>query len=87
MGRRKYEEAEPLLVAGYEGMSERESSIRDRTKVLTECVQYLILFYDATSRHEKAAEWRTKLAMVQATRKKPVWPKFSDDQTAANIEP
>jgi serine/threonine protein kinase len=86
MGKRKYEEAEPLLVAGYQGMGEREGSIRDRTKVLTECLQYLIQFYDATSQPEKAAQWRTKLAIVQATRKKPVWPKFLDDQATAGLE-
>jgi hypothetical protein len=87
MGKRKYDEAGPLLVAGYQGLNERESSIRDRTKVLTECLQYLVQFYDVTSQPEKAAEWRTKLAMVQATRTKPVWPKFSDEQTAASVEP
>jgi serine/threonine protein kinase len=86
MGKRKYEEAEPLLVAGYQGMTEREGSIRDRTKVLTECLQYLIQFYDATTQPEKAAQWRTKLAIVQATRKNPVWPKFLDDQATAGLE-
>ena len=88
MGKRKYDEAEPLLISGYEGMRERENSIRDRTKVLTESLQYLVQFYEATSQPEKVAQWRTKLAMVQATplRKKPVWPRFSDEQTTAGTE-
>ncbi|HWX19693.1 MAG TPA: tetratricopeptide repeat protein [Candidatus Binatia bacterium] len=85
LGKRKYEEAEPLLISGYEGMGEREGSIRDRTKVLTESMQNLIQLFEATSRLEKAAEWRTKLAMLQAapSGRKPPWPRFSSDDQAA----
>lgn len=86
LGKWKYDEAEPLLISGYKGMQEREGSIRDRTKVLTESLQTLIQLFEATSRPERAAEWKTKLALVQAAgpRGRPVWPPFSvDDQAAA----
>jgi hypothetical protein len=87
LGKRKYEEAEPLLISGYEGMRERENSIRERTKVLTETLQSMVQLYEATGRDEKAAEWKGKLAVVRATgpKRKPVWPPLSStDQTAAN---
>jgi len=86
LGKRKYVEAEPLLVMGYEGMREREGSIRDRNKVLAESLQYFVQLFEATVRPEKAAEWRTKLAIVQAAgpKGKPVWPQFStNDQASA----
>jgi serine/threonine protein kinase len=81
VGKRKFEEAEPLLVSGYEGMRERESSIRERTKVLAELMQNLVQLFESTSRPEKAAEWRDKLAMVQSAgpRRKPPWPPLPPD--------
>jgi serine/threonine protein kinase/Flp pilus assembly protein TadD len=87
LGKRKYDEAEPLLVSGYEGMRERNAGIRDRTKVLSESIQSLIQLFEATSRPEKADEWRTKLAVVQAAgpRRKPAWPPFASTDQAATI--
>jgi serine/threonine protein kinase len=84
LGKRKYDEAEPLIIAGYEGMRAREGGLRDPTKVLTESIQTLVQLFEATSRPEKAAEWREKLAMVQAAgpRRKPAWPAFSNDDQA-----
>jgi serine/threonine protein kinase len=87
LGRRKYEEAEPLLISGYEGMREREASIRQPTRVLLETIQSFIQLYEATSRPQPAAEWRTRLAMVQTAGPKgrPAWPRFavSDHASAA----
>ncbi|HSU55693.1 MAG TPA: serine/threonine-protein kinase [Candidatus Dormibacteraeota bacterium] len=89
MGKRKFEEAEPLLISGYEGMRERESSIRDRTKVLVESLQTFIQLFEATARPQKADEWRGKLSAVQASgpRSKPVWPEFSSKDNEAASEP
>jgi serine/threonine protein kinase len=87
LGKRRYEEAELLLISGYEGMRERQSAIlRDRTKVLTETLQNMVQLFEATGREEKAADWRMKLAVVQTTgpKRRPVWPPLSDDQTAAD---
>jgi serine/threonine protein kinase len=87
MGKRQYDEAEPLIISGYEGMREREAGIRERTKVLTESIQDLIQLFEATARSENAAEWKTKLATVQAAgpKRKPVWPPFSvNEQATAN---
>ncbi len=84
LGKQNYIEAEPLLVSGYEGMRQRASGIRDRYHVLEESIQSLVQLYEATSRFEKAAEWRAKLTVVQAAGPKgrPVWPQFSTDEQA-----
>jgi tetratricopeptide (TPR) repeat protein len=82
MARRNYVEAEPLLISGYEGMRQRDSGIRERYTVLTESIEYLVQLFEATSRFEKAAEWRTKLTVIQADGPKgnPTWPRFSGDE-------
>jgi hypothetical protein len=85
LGKRKYDEAKSLVVSGYEGMREREDKIRDRNKVLTETVQNLVQLFDVTSQTEKAAEWKTKLAVILAAGPKgrPAWPRFSVNNQAA----
>jgi len=61
-GQEKYADAEPLLLAGYEGLKENEATIPPQGKFrLTEALQRLIDFHAATDRPEKAAEWQTKL--------------------------
>ncbi len=63
LGQGKYAEAEPLLLAGYEGMKQREDKIPANGKVrLKESLQRLVQLYDATGRADKAAEWKQKLA-------------------------
>jgi serine/threonine protein kinase len=71
-------------VSGYEGLREREDKIRARTKVLKEVLQNLVQLFEATSRPEQAAEWRTKLAMVQTAgpRVRPAWPRLSLNEQA-----
>jgi hypothetical protein len=71
VGQEKFAEAEPLLVAGYEGPKEHEAAIPPEGKVrLTEALRRLIDFYAATGQAEKADEWRKKL-----------------DETKAGVEP
>jgi eukaryotic-like serine/threonine-protein kinase len=62
LGRKKYMEAEPLLLSGYEGMKQREDKISAAGKPrLKEALQRLVQLYEATGRPEKAAEWKQKL--------------------------
>jgi eukaryotic-like serine/threonine-protein kinase len=69
VGQKKYAEAEPLLLAGYEGMKQREARIPKQGKVrLTEALEHLVRLYDAWGRPESAAEWRKRLG---AERPKP----------------
>jgi len=62
LGQKKFSEAEPLLISGYEGMKQREDKIRDRNKVFPEALQCLVRLYEATGRTDQAAEWKKKLA-------------------------
>jgi eukaryotic-like serine/threonine-protein kinase len=67
LGQKKYADAEPLLVQGYEGMKQREAKIPALGRVrLTEAQERLVQFYTAT---DKADEWRKKLEIEQAAPK------------------
>ena len=58
---KKYAEAEPLLVQGYEGMKQREAKMPAQSRqFLTEAVERLVQLYEATGQNAKAAEWRKK---------------------------
>jgi tetratricopeptide (TPR) repeat protein len=58
LGQKKYAEAEPLLLEGYNGMKEREKTIPPKNKSrLIEAAERLVQLYDATKKDE-AAKWR-----------------------------
>jgi tetratricopeptide (TPR) repeat protein len=62
-GQKKYAEAEPLLLEGYQGMLDR----KDRLGVpylwqLDKAREWIIELYQGWRKPEKAAEWRTKTA-------------------------
>jgi tetratricopeptide (TPR) repeat protein len=66
-GQKKYAEAEPLLLAGYEGMKQREGEIPPVRKFrMTEAIERLVQLYEAWGRLEKAAEWKAKLPPAAA---------------------
>lgn len=63
LGQKKYAKAESLLLAGYEGMLEREEQIPPQGRPrITETVQRLVQLYEDTDRPESAAEWKQRLA-------------------------
>ena len=63
LGQKKYSEAEPPLLGGYEGMKQREARIPPQSKVhLREALERLIRLYDEMGQKDKAAEWRKKKA-------------------------
>jgi hypothetical protein len=77
LGQKKYAEAEPLLLAGYEGMKQRETQIPPAGKPrLKETLQRLVQLYEETNRPDKAAEWKQKLAQFEQaeTEKQPAPP-------------
>jgi tetratricopeptide (TPR) repeat protein/tRNA A-37 threonylcarbamoyl transferase component Bud32 len=58
-GQQKYAEAEPLLLAGYEGMDGRAKTIPPPGQArLTEARERLAEFYDALGQKDRAAIWR-----------------------------
>jgi hypothetical protein len=64
-GQKKYAEAEPLLLSGYEGMKAREAKIPADGKVrLTQAGTRILQLYVDWGKLEKAAEWRTRLGLA-----------------------
>jgi hypothetical protein len=62
LGQKKYAEAEPLLLQGYEGMKKRESQIPlSGSTRLPEAAERLVQLYDAWVKPGQAAQWREKL--------------------------
>ena len=69
-GQKKFQEAEPLLLEGYQGMKAREANISPEGKPrLPEAIQRLIDLYLAWEKPEQAAEWQKLLDQAKATLK------------------
>jgi tetratricopeptide (TPR) repeat protein len=62
IGQKKYKEAEPLCLAGYECLKVREKRIPvpERSMVMTQAGQHAISLYDEWGKKDKAAEWRQR---------------------------
>ena len=66
-GQKKYADAEPLLLAGYEGMKQREKTIPPQSSTrLPEGIERLVQLYDAWGKKDKADEWRKKREAAKA---------------------
>jgi serine/threonine protein kinase len=62
LGQKRYADAEPLLLAGYEGMKQRDAKIPPQGKVrLTATLEQLVRLYGAWDKPEEAAKWRKRL--------------------------
>ncbi len=62
LGQKKYEQAEPLIIAGYEGLKARESKVPKNAKAqVADARDRVIALYESWDKPEKAAEWRTRL--------------------------
>jgi Tfp pilus assembly protein PilF len=64
LGQGKYAEAEPLLIAGYEGLKKLSPAISADAN-LPEAGQRLVRLYSAWGKPEKAGEWRLDLAPAE----------------------
>ena len=63
LAQRRYGEAEPLLVSGYEGIKQREQRIPfHRRESSGKALARLVQLYEATDRPDQAAQWKQKLA-------------------------
>ena len=72
VGQKKYADAEPFLVQGYEGLKQRVAKMPPADKdELTIALKRLVQLYDSCGRPEKAALWRMKLDKPGATSAKP----------------
>jgi non-specific serine/threonine protein kinase/serine/threonine-protein kinase len=62
VGEQKYQEAEPFLVSGYEGMAERRSMMPpDGRSDLDDAGARIVELYGAWKKQDKAAEWTQRL--------------------------
>lgn len=71
LGQQKHADAEPLLLAGYKGMKQREKTIPPSDHVrISEAIERLVKFYDATNKKDDATTWRKELEEAMVSRKK-----------------
>jgi hypothetical protein len=64
LGQGRHAEAEPLVVAGYEGMRARAARIPvPKRSRLLEAAERVVRLYEEWSKPEQAATWKTKLGM------------------------
>jgi tetratricopeptide (TPR) repeat protein len=62
-GQQKYEQAEPLLLSGYQGMTQRLATIPVYSRsALPRAEDWIIRLYLDWGKPEKAAEWRGKIS-------------------------
>lgn len=58
---KKYTEAEPLLIKGYEGMKQREGKIPPQSKIrLSEALDHLIQLYSETNKPDEVKKWQAE---------------------------
>jgi len=61
-GLKRYDEAESLLIRGYEGLKAREAKIAaPNKKHLTEAAERIVRLYEAWGKPDQAAAWRKRL--------------------------
>jgi serine/threonine protein kinase/Tfp pilus assembly protein PilF len=66
LGQKRYAEAEPLLLAGYWGMKQRELAIPAIGKPrLKDVLERLVQLYEETDQPDKVAQWKARLAEFQ----------------------
>jgi eukaryotic-like serine/threonine-protein kinase len=64
LGQGRFAEAEPLSVAGYEGMKAREARIDMPNRFrLSDAAERVVQLYEAWGKPDHAATWKTKLGM------------------------
>jgi hypothetical protein len=57
---------EPLLVAGYQGIKQRDAEIPEKREVrLTEALERLVQLYEACGKKEEAARWKEELKSIE----------------------
>ena len=72
---KRYAEAEPLLLQGYEGLRQCQGKMSMDERVrLTEALERLVRLYEAAGQKDQAEEWRKKLEEAKAAAKPPAKP-------------
>jgi hypothetical protein len=64
LGQQKYIEAAPLLLQGYEGMNQPKAIMTGHERRrMAQAGEWVLRYYEATNRPEKASAWRGKLQL------------------------
>jgi serine/threonine protein kinase/tetratricopeptide (TPR) repeat protein len=64
LGQKKYAEAQPLIVGGYERLKACEGKIPAAAKArLNEAAERVVELYETWGKHDRAREWRSKLGV------------------------
>ena len=72
LGRKRYADAEPLLLSGYRGMAAAAGTIPDAGRVrLNEAAGRLVDLYSATGDAAQAAKWRAERATIREVLPRP----------------
>jgi eukaryotic-like serine/threonine-protein kinase len=72
LGQKKYAEAEPLLLAGYEGMKQREKTIPPQGSTrIPEALDRLIELFTATDKPDDVKKWQAERAKYPEAAPKP----------------
>ncbi len=68
LDQRKFAEAEPLLIEGYEGLQKRKDSIppQDAPRI-TKALERIVNLYEAWGQEDKAIKWRQQLQTASPT--------------------
>jgi len=70
LGQKRYAEAEPLLLAGYEGMKQRVANMPPTAKLrLNEALERLIQVYEVLDKKDEAEKWRKELKAGKESQK------------------
>jgi hypothetical protein len=70
LDQRKFDDAEPLLLSGYEGMKQRQDSIPSQDKPrLTKAVGRLVKLYEAWGKEDESVKWRKEMESAGTTKK------------------
>jgi eukaryotic-like serine/threonine-protein kinase len=65
LGQGRFDEAEPLIVSGYEGLKAREETIRPEARPrLAETAERVVRLYEQWGRPDKAAAWKARLGIA-----------------------
>jgi serine/threonine protein kinase/tetratricopeptide (TPR) repeat protein len=65
-GQKKYAQAEPLLIGGYEGLKAREAKIPAPTRGrLRSAAARIVPFYEAWGKPDRAADWQKRLGLPE----------------------
>jgi serine/threonine-protein kinase len=71
LGQKKYADAEPLLLAGYEGMKQRQQAIPPPAKIrLTEADLRLVQLYETLEKKDEVARWTREREALQTPAQK-----------------